>query len=131
MVGETSETPSTWWVVGGILGALGILLGAFGAHGLEQQNTSAESLEHWKTAAWYHQAHSLALLAVAAHPRGPRAAGIAFALGILLFSGSLYALVLTGIKGLGMITPLGGLSLTAGWVLLALASRSRWGRGEP
>ena len=107
----------------GILGALGVLLGAFGAHGLEKQVGSPELLEHWKTAAWYHQAHSLALLAVAAHPRCPRAAGIAFTAGILLFSGSLYALTITGVKTFGMVTPFGGLALTAGWVLLAWASR--------
>lgn len=119
---QTSESPSRWWVAGGIFGALGVLLGAFGAHGLEERLAEAELLDHWKTAASYQLIHALALLGVAAHPRSPRVAGVAFTVGIVLFSGSLYVLSLTGIKALGMVTPLGGVAFLVGWTALALSS---------
>jgi uncharacterized membrane protein YgdD (TMEM256/DUF423 family) len=111
------------WRAAGIAGALAVLLGAFGAHGLEARVADPELLAIWETAARYHLAHALALGLVAAHPARPRAAGVAFIVGITIFSGSLYLLVLTGARWLGAITPVGGLSLIAGWVLLALAGR--------
>ncbi|MCP4871404.1 MAG: DUF423 domain-containing protein [Proteobacteria bacterium] len=104
------------------MGALAVLLGAFGAHGLKAVVDDPALLSAWKTGAQYHLVHSLALLATAAHPRQPRAAGWLFAVGVVLFSGSLYAIAL-GVQGVGVITPLGGLALTAGWVSLAWASR--------
>lgn len=109
---------------GAVLGALGVLAGAFGAHGLEGQ-VSAERLHTFATGASYHLWHALALVltGAVARQRSPRAsltwAGLCFAIGVVLFSGSLYALVLLDAPMLGMITPLGGLTLVAGWALLA------------
>jgi uncharacterized membrane protein YgdD (TMEM256/DUF423 family) len=117
-----------WWTVAGIAGALGVALGAFGAHGLEGL-VSDLRIETWQTASRYHLVHALALLAVAAHPRQPRPVGWLFVAGIILFSGSLYALVLAEAAGgqarwLGAITPLGGLAWMAAWCTLAF-----WPRG--
>ncbi len=109
-----------FWRLGGILGALGVALGAFGAHGLRDVVEDPAHLEWWETGARYHLIHALALLGVAAHPRPPRAAGWLFVAGIGLFSGSLYVMTLTGIRALGAVTPLGGLALIAGWITLAL-----------
>jgi len=121
----THDDGTLWWRVGGILGALGVALGAFGAHGL-QGRVDPPALEWWHTASRYQTLHALAILAVAAHPAVPRWAGWSFLTGIVLFSGSLYVMTLTGIRALGAITPLGGLCFIAGWLLLAFA-----GRGTP
>lgn len=110
-----------WWKVAGVVGALGVLLGAFGAHGLRDVVTDPHLLEVWQTGARYHLVHALALCAVALHPARPRAAGVLFVAGIVLFSGSLYALALTGVGVLGAITPLGGLAFVAGWLALGFA----------
>jgi uncharacterized membrane protein YgdD (TMEM256/DUF423 family) len=107
-----------------VLGGLAVVLGAFGAHGLRAIIDPA-MLSVYQTAVQYHFWHALGLIGVAfAADRYPesrliRAAGWAMLLGILLFSGSLYVLSLSGIGRLGMITPFGGLALIAGWVLLA------------
>jgi uncharacterized membrane protein YgdD (TMEM256/DUF423 family) len=103
-----------------------VLLGAFAAHGLDSR-LSPRMLANFETGAHYQMYHALAmgLAAFAVRGRAARlanAAGILFLIGTLLFSGSLYVLALTGITRLGMITPLGGLSLMAGWVALALAA---------
>lgn len=111
---------------GSLGGLLGVVLGAFGSHGLAKRLTP-EMLAVWKTAVEYQFYHSLALLAVGLlltqQPQSSLAnwAGASFALGILLFSGSLYTLALTGIKPLGAVTPVGGLAFIAGWALLAAA----------
>lgn len=118
----------TGWRTAGIAGALAVALGAFGAHGLEER-VSAEALAWWETGARYHLAHAVALGLVAAHPRPGRVAGLAFAIGILLFSGSLYAMTLTGVRWLGAVTPLGGIAFITGWV--ALAATGRPGAGRP
>ena len=112
-------------VLGAIFGALGVGLGAFGAHGLKGR-VEDSSIAIWQTAASYQMWHALALIAVAwVISQGPSTAakvsGIAFTIGVLIFSGSLYILVLSGQKWLGAITPLGGLALIVGWVSLALA----------
>jgi uncharacterized membrane protein YgdD (TMEM256/DUF423 family) len=106
-------------------GAAAVVLGAFGAHAL-RSHLDAASLQIWHTAVEYQFWHALALLAVAAiaperASRWWRSAGIGFAAGILLFSGSLYALALGAPHWIGAITPLGGLALIAGWILLAIA----------
>ncbi len=111
-----------WWRIAGIAGALGVLLGAFGAHGLRNVVTDAHLLDVWDKAAKYHLVHAAALGLVAAHPSRPSRAGVAFVVGIVLFSGSLYAMTLTGVRALGAITPLGGLSFVAGWLLLAASA---------
>lgn len=108
--------------LGGIYGFLGVALGAFGAHGLRNR-LSPDMLAVWKTGVEYHLYHALALLLVgliaAARPSiAITNAGICFALGVLVFSGSLYALALSGVRWLGAITPFGGLLLLAGWALL-------------
>jgi uncharacterized membrane protein YgdD (TMEM256/DUF423 family) len=115
-----------WFAIGAWLGALGVSLGAFGAHGLKTR-VSAEMVAVWETGARYHILHALALLATAwACERWPgslsNGAGWLFLAGILVFSGSLYALALSGLRGLGAITPIGGLCFIAGWVCLALSA---------
>lgn len=115
-----------WFVLGSVLGALGVALGAFGAHGLRSR-VSPEMVAIWETAAKYHLIHALALLATAwACDRWPGpatvAAGWLFLAGIVVFCGTLYALALTGMRGLGAITPLGGLAFIAGWVCLAVGA---------
>ena len=109
-----------------LFGFTGVGLGAFAAHGLKGQ-LSAEYLAVFQTGVHYQMLHALALLALAAlwQRLGGRlltAAGVCFCVGILLFSGSLYALTLSGISALGMITPLGGLMFLAGWLCLGLAA---------
>ena len=119
-------TSAGWVATGGLLGAAAVALGAFGAHGLKTR-VPPEDVAIFETAARYHLIHALAIVAVAwAAERFPgtaaQAAGWLFTAGIVLFSGSLYALVLTGARRLGMITPLGGLLLIAGWIALAAAA---------
>lgn len=113
--------------LGALFGFLGVVLGAFGAHGL-QNIVEAKQLAVWHTGVQYQIYHSLALLSASllavslVNPRIARWAGWAFVLGILLFSGSLYAIVLLGVKTLGLITPIGGLFFLIGWLLLLLAA---------
>lgn len=114
-----------WLPLGAIYGLLGVALGAFGAHALKAR-LAGDALAVWHTAVQYHFWHALALLAVGllALQRPSTAlnvAGAAFALGVLLFSGSLYALALTGVRGLGAVTPIGGVLLLVGWGALVWA----------
>ncbi len=113
--------------VGALFGGLGVLLGAFGAHALEGV-LRPERLVVFETAVRYQFYHALALLLVGALEQvGPNLwlarAGRWFALGVVLFSGSLYLLCATDVGLLGAITPLGGLSFVAGWVCLVLSRR--------
>lgn len=107
-------------------GFLAVLLGAFGAHALEALLPPPRLLT-WGTAVDYHMFHVAALLgtALAAAQYGEvallRWSGLLFAVGILLFSGSLYLLAWSGASWLGMLTPFGGLAFLAGWSLLGLA----------
>ena len=112
-----------WWRAAGIAGAVGVALGAFGAHGLENAVDDPHLVAVWRTGARYHLVHALALAALAAHPNRPALAGWLFVAGILVFSGSLYGLALTGIGWLGAITPIGGLCLVAGWLALAFPGK--------
>lgn len=113
--------------IGAILGALAVVVGAFGAHGLESL-MSDEMAKVFETGVKYHFYHALAILAVAAGSSALWRSRLclwacrAWAFGILVFSGTLYALALTEIGWLGAITPIGGVALIAGWVLLALAA---------
>jgi uncharacterized membrane protein YgdD (TMEM256/DUF423 family) len=106
---------------------LAVALGAFGAHALKARLTP-DSLVLWHTAVEYHAGHGLALLAVglwlqrAEHLRSLAWAAWLFVAGIVLFSGSLYALALTGVNALGAIAPFGGLAFLAGWLALAWAA---------
>jgi len=115
-----------WLGIGAMNGLLGVAAGAFGAHFLKDR-LNADLLITFETAARYQMYHALALLAVAvvihARPSGAAsAAGWCLLLGIVLFSGSLYGLALGGWKWLGPITPIGGLLLMAGWLMLAVAA---------
>ncbi|NGY06035.1 DUF423 domain-containing protein [Solimonas terrae] len=112
-----------WLGLGALYGFLGVVLGAFGAHGLRHL-LSTEALAIWHTAVEYQFYHALALLLLGlwTAQRSTRAlnvAGTCFAVGILLFSGSLYALALSGVRSLGAITPFGGLLLMVAWLTLA------------
>lgn len=111
--------------IGSISGALAVMIGAFGAHGLKDK-LSEKMLANYMTGVEYHFYHTIALLIVgviALHypTRTLAASGWAFAIGILIFSGSLYVMAMTGITKLGAITPIGGLFFIIGWVLLAVA----------
>lgn len=98
---------------------LGVALGAFGAHGLEERLKALDRVDTWETAVLYHFIHGLAMLGLAlALPRA-RGPYWAFLAGIVIFSGSLYILSLTGLKWLGAITPIGGVAFLVGWAWLA------------
>lgn len=109
--------------VAGLLGVTGVAAGAFGAHALETSVTP-ERLAVWETAARYHLIHAILMVALAARTNSAgaleRLAAVGFTLGVVLFSFSLYALVLTDISRLAMITPIGGLLLMLSWGLLAV-----------
>lgn len=111
--------PARTIIIAGVLGAVGVAAGAFGAHGL-RESVDARSLEIWATGARYQQIHAVALLALGllGGPwTRPRAiASALFTAGILVFSGTLYAMTLGGPKILGAITPLGGLCLITAWL---------------
>ncbi len=120
-----ADTRSGWIAIGALNAALAVAAGAFAAHGLRDR-LDARALEVFETGARYHMYHALALIAAgvvaSSAVRGAQIAGWIFQVGIVLFSGSLYALALTGAKGLGAITPLGGLAFLAGWLWLAWAA---------
>lgn len=113
--------------LGAILALLGVAAGAFGAHALKDR-LPPDLLVTFETGARYQLIHALALILAglaAAHLPGSRAldaSGWAFVAGIVLFSGSLYALALSGVRVLGAITPFGGVAFMAGWALLAWAA---------
>lgn len=112
-------------ILGVINGFLAVALGAFGAHGLEGK-VSEKMLQTWEKAVHYQMFHTMALfitgLLVEKITGGSIVwAGWLFFIGILLFSGSLYVYSTTGIKSLAMITPLGGLTFLAGWIVLGYA----------
>ncbi|MFL5320769.1 MAG: DUF423 domain-containing protein [Myxococcaceae bacterium] len=116
----------TWLAIAALNGFISVAAGAFGAHALKER-LAPELLAVFETGARYQMYHALALVAVAwlASVRPGSlisAAGIAFTAGIVLFSGSLYVLALTGVKGLGAVTPFGGLGFLAGWVMLGVAA---------
>lgn len=120
-----------WFGIGAALAGVGVVLGAFGAHGLKARVTP-DLLAVFETGVRYHMYHALALLAVGwAATRFPSArvetAGYLFVVGIVVFSGSLYTMTLTGARWLGAVTPLGGLAFIVGWASLAWAAFSAWG----
>lgn len=119
-------TPRGMLVAGSAAALLGVAAGAFGAHGLEGR-VPAGDLDVFETAVRHQVWHALALVALA--PAAARwadplwgVAGALFLAGIVVFSGSLYALVLTGARWLGAVTPLGGLSFLAGWACAVVAA---------
>ncbi|WP_028079914.1 DUF423 domain-containing protein [Solimonas soli] len=115
-----------WLSIGALYGFLGVAFGAFGAHALRAR-LSPDLLAVWKTAVEYQFYHAGALLLIGLWLRAQQSpalqvAGVCFALGVLLFSGSLYALALSGVRGLGAVTPLGGLLFLVGWLALFVAA---------
>lgn len=127
--------PRLWLMLGALGGGLAVTLGAFGAHGLEsalEKDTAlsiserGHLLDVWETAARYQMYHALALLAVGLlalrrSDASLHAAGTTMVLGTLIFSGCLYALVLTRVRVLGAIVPIGGVLLIVGWLSLLVA----------
>ncbi len=142
------KTPQQWIMVGATLAALAVVFGAFGAHGLEprlnavygdQEKSIAghtvpatyKYFQDFRTGAEYHMYHALGLLALgiaagqhAETRRSHRIAAWCFLLGIVLFSGSLYVLVLSGMRWLGAITPIGGTLMIVGWIAFAIGATS-------
>lgn len=114
-----------------VYGFLAVALGAFGAHGLKAflagLEDGAQRQAWWQTAAQYHLAHALALgltayVAARVESTPVMIAGLGFAFGVLIFSGSLYLMTITGLRWLGAITPIGGLLLLVGWAALGVAA---------
>ena len=111
-------------VLAGVNGFIAVSLGAFAAHGLKSM-LGPDLLATFQTGVQYHMYHALAMLAVGIlvlqfpAQTGLRIAGYLFLAGILIFSGSLYVLALSGIRWLGAITPIGGVAFLAGWAMLA------------
>ncbi|NNF66834.1 MAG: DUF423 domain-containing protein [Gammaproteobacteria bacterium] len=115
-----------WFAVGAIVGALGVAFGAFGAHALKNR-VAEDLLAVFEIGVRYQMYHAMALLVVtwaaARWPSGAvNTAGWLFLVGIVIFSGSLYVMTLTGARWLGAITPIGGLCLILGWAFLAVAA---------
>ena len=113
----------TWIIVGSLLAAIAVLLGAFGTHFLKNR-ISPEDLNIFNTGIRYHMYHALALVLIGIlgfyySSEIVLLPAILFTFGVFIFSGSLYFLVLTGFRWLGAITPIGGLSFIVGWILLA------------
>ena len=114
-----------WSAIGAIFLALAVGLGAFGAHALKER-LDAYSLGIWEKAVFYHFIHALGVLVVSMLPRtgtfpvnGASSVCWLLTAGVLIFSGSLYTLALTGVRSMGAITPIGGLCFIAAWLLLA------------
>jgi uncharacterized membrane protein YgdD (TMEM256/DUF423 family) len=113
--------------LGSLAAMAGVALGAFGAHGLKNR-VSPELLATWNTGVLYHLIHALGLIliGVLCHLMSEvllvRIAGWFIVAGILLFSCSLYVLVLTEVRGIGIVTPFGGIAFIAGWLMLAVAT---------
>lgn len=105
--------------VSAFFGLSAVALGAFGAHGLKGLLADLGTGAAWQTATLYHLVHAVILWAIAARQPFNRVAWWSFVAGVTIFSGSLYVMAVSGIRWLGAITPIGGVSLIAGWALLA------------
>jgi uncharacterized membrane protein YgdD (TMEM256/DUF423 family) len=114
----------------GVFGAVGVALGAFGAHGLAgvlaDTTDGATRLGWWQTASQYHLVHAIAVALAGwrsgSDGRAAIVAGIAFGLGVLVFSGTLYAMALGAPRVFGAVTPIGGIAFIVGWIALALGA---------
>ena len=110
---------TTILAAGALLAALGVALGAFGAHAL-RDSLDATRLGWWNTAVQWQMWHAVALIAIAAAPLPDRGLpAVLIGTGTLVFAGTLYIMALTGLRWLGAVTPLGGLLMITGWLLLA------------
>lgn len=120
----SAKFPGNFWIIlGSLFGFLGVSAGAFGTHSLSK-HLDSQSLSIFQTGAQYQMYHALALIGLGTWAnRFPEISsgrvGWAFVIGIFLFSGSLYALAISGIKALGAITPLGGIAFLGGWLTFA------------
>lgn len=116
-------TPRSWIIMGSLHMALAVILGAFAAHALKSM-LNEYSTDIYKTGNFYHFIHALALIMVGVLQQqfdlDLTISGFSFFIGIVLFSGSLYSIALTGVKGLGAITPIGGLLFIIGWAYMAI-----------
>lgn len=115
--------PATLFRIAAALCFLAVGLGAFGAHALKAALQANGMLDVWNKAVLYHFLHALALIVIALHGAGNRAAYFLLFAGIIFFSGSLYTMALTNVRWLGAITPIGGLCFLAGWAWLAISPR--------
>lgn len=116
-------------MTGAVLMALSVGLGAFGAHGLKA-HVAADALGWWETGVTYQAWHGIGLLALAALKTDRNApwlerGGLSICVGVLIFSGSLFVMTVTGIRALGAITPIGGLLLILGWIFVAVGVRKQ------
>jgi uncharacterized membrane protein YgdD (TMEM256/DUF423 family) len=116
--------------IAAFLGFSGVLFGAFGAHILRSLLEKSGTAQIWQTGVLYHLVHSVVLLVLSGWRPVPRAAYHLILGGVIVFSGSLYLLAATNLRWFGAITPLGGLSMLAGWLVLALAKGDRTGLGN-
>jgi uncharacterized membrane protein YgdD (TMEM256/DUF423 family) len=123
-----------WSAIGAVLLGCGVAAGAFGAHALRGR-LDAYSMDVYERAVFYHFVHALGLLLVPVFARlellsaaGATRVSVLLFAGILLFSGSLYTLAITGVRTLGAVTPFGGVAFIAAWALLAFELTHHWGR---
>ena len=124
------STGSVLTALGAFAGAAGVAAGAIGAHFLHDYLEKASHLGTWNTAVLYNLVHVVAIIGVGLLPNGSKFAGWLWLAGVVLFSGSLYALSLGAPKWIGPITPLGGTALIVGWLWLAISQLSSRSRGD-
>lgn len=123
-----------WFQVAAVMCGFAVALGAFGAHGLKERLTP-DLLAIFEVGVRYQFYHGLALLALSVggdvlwQGHWPRRAAVAWLVGVLVFSGSLYLLAITGLRWLGAITPIGGVALILGWIFVVLSAREWRRRG--
>ena len=123
------DSPTLFLRIAAALGLSGVALGAFGAHGLRSR-LEADLLDIFEVGVRYQMYHALALLALSLAPaalwssRWTAVAGWSWLVGVLIFSGSLYILAISGVRWLGAITPIGGVALIVGWAMLFVAAGS-------
>ena len=114
-----------------LAGLMAVLLGAFGAHGLDQILTRYDTVSIWETAVFYHFVHAIMLVLLSTQLPGRGGPWWSFFVGIIIFSGSLYLLAITNVRWLGAITPIGGMSFIVGWVWLMVSADRRITSPDP
>ena len=113
--------------IAAVIGFLAVALGAFGAHGLEKVLARNGTAAIWQTAVFYHFVHAIMLFVLGVRQPLARGPWFSFAIGIVVFSGSLYLLAFTNVRWLGAITPIGGAGFLVGWLWLAISARKLGG----
>lgn len=123
---ESTVNPSRFYILAtGFAGALAVVLGAFGAHGLEEMLMENGLMDVWKTASMYHLVHSVVLLVLLGWRPFPVRVWWFFLVGICIFSGTLYLMGITNWRWLGAVTPVGGTAFIIAWVMLAFSFKER------